>query len=111
MPSIAVDDAYFAHTDNNQTVSLALGDNQSSFLASVGFSDACLINIGTGSQISTISKEPFSPMSKSSPIDYRPYINGYGLLTGAPLCGGYAYALLKDFYAEVLRLLATLVGM
>lgn len=81
-------------------VSMALGDNQASFLGSVSEQSNTLLNIGTGSQISVFSEQYY----KGTQIECRPYINNTFLMVGAPLCGGAAYAVLKDFYKKVLEM-------
>jgi sedoheptulokinase len=56
-----------------------------------------LLNIGTGSQISLITKEYCRP-----PVgEVRPYLDGAYLVAGCPLCGGSSYRLLKNFFASV----------
>lgn len=83
-------------------VSVAVGDNQASFLGSVeDAADSILINMGTGGQISVLSKEYF----ETKGIEARPFAEGYYLLAGSSLCGGRAYAVLERFfrsYAEAL---------
>ncbi len=76
-------------------VSVPLGDNQASFLGSVGDNEeSILINIGTGSQISTVSDYK----EASGDIEIRPFIEGKYLLCGSALCGGFAYSMLEEFF-------------
>ncbi len=76
-------------------VFVGMGDNQSSFLGSVAVAEKqLLLNIGTGSQVSVFSPA-YVPVDG---IDIRPYADSSYLLVGAPLCGGKAYALVKDFF-------------
>ncbi|MEG2187640.1 MAG: FGGY family carbohydrate kinase [Oscillospiraceae bacterium] len=77
-------------------VCLALGDNQASFFGSVGNESGVLVNVGTGSQISVLTKE-FRGLDIG---ECRPYIDGSYLCVGSSLCGGYAYSLLHRFFAE-----------
>lgn len=77
-------------------VSVAIGDNQASVFSTLTDEDDVLVNIGTGSQISVISDK----IAESAQIETRPYFEGKYLLVGAALCGGRAYSLLKNFYAE-----------
>ena len=78
-------------------VFVSIGDNQASFLGSVGKSrDSVLVNIGTGSQISVLSDTCF----ESSGIEARPFTADSYLLVGAALCGGAAYAALERFFRE-----------
>ena len=54
-------------------VTAALGDNQASFLGSVGFKEnTILLNIGTSGQISVLSDQLFS----GEGIEARPFVNG-----------------------------------
>lgn len=76
-------------------VTLALGDNQASFLGSVSdHRDSALVNIGTGSQISAVSEYRES----TSDIEIRPFIEGKYLICGSALCGGFAYSMLEAFF-------------
>lgn len=77
-------------------VSVAIGDNQASVFSTLTDENDVLVNIGTGSQISVISDK----IADSAQIETRPYFEGKYLLVGAALCGGRAYSLLKNFYAE-----------
>lgn len=83
-------------------VSVAIGDNQASFLGSVeDASGSILVNMGTGGQISVLSESCFTAKG----IEARPFVKGYYLLAGSSLCGGRAYAALEHFfrsYAEAL---------
>lgn len=83
-------------------VSVAIGDNQASFLGSVEDAPASiLVNMGTGGQISVLSGEYF----EAKGIEARPFAGDYYLLAGSSLCGGRAYAVLERFfrsYAEAL---------
>lgn len=77
----------------------ALGDNQASFLGSVGMdSETLLVNMGTGGQISILSDRYFNAPG----IEARPYPGGKYLLAGASLCGGRAYAILENFFRSYL---------
>ena len=76
-------------------VTVALGDNQASFLGSVGFQEnTLLLNMGTGGQISVLSDKPF----EEGGIEARPLARGKYILVGASLCGGRAYAVLEKFF-------------
>lgn len=78
-------------------VSVAIGDNQASVLATLGSEDGLLINVGTGSQISIVSDHPIT----AECLECRPYVEGKYLIVGAPLCGGRAFSILKDFYHQL----------
>lgn len=76
-------------------VSIAIGDNQASFLGSVSENnDSVLINIGTGSQISAVSEY----CEVSGDIEIRPLIEGKYLICASALCGGYAYSMVESFF-------------
>ena len=78
-------------------VSVSIGDNQASFMGSVGKDTDCiLVNIGTGSQISVLSHSFF----QGKGIEARPFTADSYLLAGAALCGGSAYAALERFFRE-----------
>ncbi len=79
----------------------AIGDNQASFLGSVRDKEHSIqITVGTSSQISIYSKEYLEVPS----LDTRPLPGGGYLLVGAALCGGYSYALLKNFFKDTVCL-------
>ena len=85
-------------TDAGVPVVCAMGDNQASFMGSVDDEDSTLLlNIGTGSQVSFMTRD-FADISGD--IELRPYGEGY-LLAGSALCGGRAYAMLEGFYREI----------
>lgn len=76
-------------------VSVAIGDNQASFLGSVhDMENSVLVNIGTGGQISVLSDHCFTTEN----IEARPLMKGRYLLAGSSLCGGRAYATLEKFF-------------
>ncbi len=77
-------------------VSVAIGDNQASVFSTLADESDILVNVGTGSQISVISDQK----AENPEIETRPYFEGKYLLVGAALCGGRAYSLLKNFYAQ-----------
>lgn len=77
-------------------VSVAIGDNQASFLGSVTDPETtALANFGTGSQISVLTRDPVAP---DPAIEIRPYLGNTYLACGCALCGGRAYALLEQFF-------------
>ena len=80
-------------------VSIAIGDNQASVFSTLADEGGLLINVGTGSQITIISDKRI----EGENIESRPYVENKYLVVGAALCGGRAYALLKDFFKEVLQ--------
>jgi sugar (pentulose or hexulose) kinase len=85
-------------------VFVGLGDNQASFLGSVGQPDATLVNVGTGGQVAV-----FTPaFASDSELETRPFPGGGFLLVAAGLVGGASYAVLERFFravgSDVLRL-------
>ncbi|MBQ6969650.1 MAG: hypothetical protein IJP85_04915, partial [Synergistaceae bacterium] len=83
---------------NQFTILNSMGDNQSSFKGSVEDPDkTLLLNIGTGSQVSFMTREF---VDVSGDIELRPYGDDY-ILAGSALCGGRAYAMLEGFYREI----------
>jgi len=80
-------------------VSVAIGDNQASVFSTLADERDVLLNVGTGSQVSVVS----DVIKTGENIEARPYFDSKYLLVGAALCGGRAYGMLKDFYAEFLK--------
>lgn len=81
-------------------VLVALGDNQASFLSTVGnMTDSVLVNLGTGGQVSLLIDE----YVEVEEIETRPFIDGKYLLVGASLCGGRAYAILEKFLRQYVK--------
>ncbi len=97
------------------TVGVAIGDNQASFLGSISdVYNTILVNMGTGGQVSVLMDSVSDTESGSSKtkvmsgtlgesVEIRPFASGKYLLAGSSLCGGRAYAVLKDFFAAYAR--------
>ncbi|MBQ0059254.1 MAG: hypothetical protein KBS83_04755, partial [Lachnospiraceae bacterium] len=106
------------------SVTVALGDNQASFLgaasspiSSINVADSdekaschgeadsgikagtLLLNMGTGGQISMLSDHYFAAPG----IEARPFLKGKYLLVGSSLCGGRAYAILEHFFRSYMK--------
>lgn len=78
-------------------VSVAIGDNQASFLGSVRSArEEILVNMGTGGQISLLSDRVLD----AEEIETRPFNEQSYLIVGSSLCGGRAYATLASFFAD-----------
>lgn len=78
-------------------VSVAIGDNQASFIGSTGGQNrGVLVNVGTGSQVSLYTPA----LCRREGLETRPFPGGGYLLVGASLCGGRAYALLEQFFRQ-----------
>ena len=98
-----VDGYRLAGSYKNIPVSVAIGDNQASVLSSLSSDREALINIGTGSQVSVICEK--AEVSKD--FEVRPYFEEKYLAVGAALCGGRAYAVLKEFYKSLLSMVTS----
>jgi sedoheptulokinase len=77
-----------------------LGDNQASLLGcGADLEDSVFLNVGTGGQVSVITKDYLAIPG----IETRVFPENRYLLVGASLCGGRAFAILKDFFQDVGR--------
>ncbi len=86
--------------DHGAVVCSPVGDAQASVIGAAGFSpDAIVLNLGTGGQISV----PRAHYTYSEEMDAWPMPFGTFLLLGATLCGGWAYAYLRQFFQSVAR--------
>lgn len=99
LPELSRDCRFIGQTEEKIPVCIPVGDNQASVLGSL-CENAILVNIGTGSQISAPCKK-YTPLPD---VEYRPYFDGKYLVTGCALAGGYAYSLLKNFFAQTMRM-------
>lgn len=78
-------------------VCVAVGDNQASFIGSVkDAKDSILVNMGTGGQISVYMDNYLEVPG----VELRPLAKNKYLLVGSSLCGGRAYAILKNFFQK-----------
>lgn len=94
LPEVTGDFAILG-TYKNIPVAVAIGDNQASFLGSVKAPEEdVLINFGTGSQISAMSG--YCQVAEN--LELRPLVQDKYLICGSALAGGYAYALLENFF-------------
>lgn len=100
LPSIT-GEAVLGTAPGGLPVACAIGDNQAAVLGSLGRRQGMLVNIGTGSQVSVSSPQ----LLHVDGMECRPYVGGGFLLTGAALCGGRAFQLLGDFFAEAAALM------
>lgn len=100
-PELLSKETAIGFTKENIAVSPAFGDNQASFLGSVNTESNLLVNVGTGSQISSL----YENIDLSAKAEYRPYMCNLYLITGSPLCGGHSYALMKKFLEKTLHIL------
>ena len=100
-PEVVKTACVMGETEFGEKVLTGIGDNQASFLGAMkGETDAVLVNIGTGSQVSVRTDKLLTcPGCETRPLDGGEY-----LLVGAPLCGGRAYAILEKFLRECAQL-------
>lgn len=99
-PEVQKEEVSIGTWKNGVKVSQAFGDNQASFLGSVDDKSNLLVNVGTGSQVSVLG----TGLMTFENLECRPFMEGRYLYVGSPLCGGYAYALLKNFFEEVIAI-------
>lgn len=77
-------------------VAVSIGDNQAGLFGSIADDRMVLVNVGTSSQVSMITDDP-----AVSGGEIRPYFDGKYIRSGAALCGGRAYTLLKNFVRSI----------
>ncbi len=100
-PEVTNENRILGKKDGRIPVSVAIGDNQASFLGSVcDVEDCLLINVGTGSQISFATKSETAPAG----LEIRPCVGEEKIMVGSSLCGGRAFALLEKFFRETAEL-------
>ncbi len=100
-PSVTNENMILGRKNEKVPVSVAIGDNQASFLGSVCDMEECLlVNVGTGSQISFATKAENAP----SGLEIRPCVGESRIMVGSSLCGGRAFALLENFFRETAEL-------
>jgi len=87
------------------SVSVAIGDNQASFLgAAEDPRRTVLVNIGTGSQCS-LATAYMAPEQIAPGAELRPLVGEQYLYVGSALCGGRAFEIAKDFFAQCAQFL------
>ena len=87
---------------NEIPVSIAIGDNQASYIGSVkDLENSLLVNVGTGSQISFLA--PDTQVAKG--LEICPLYEDRFLCLGSSLCGGRAFALLEHFFCQTVELI------
>lgn len=96
-PSVTNENMILGRKNGKIPISVAIGDNQASFLGSVSDIEKCLlVNVGTGSQISFATKSEKAPAG----LEIRPCVGENRIMVGSSLCGGRAFALLEKFFRE-----------
>jgi len=97
LPRVTNQAEKLGQTPQGIPVFCAIGDNQASFIGSVREPEkSILVNVGTGSQISFTGQ--------GTHLETRPMPCCGSLAVGAALCGGRAYAMLEDFFRQVLAM-------
>jgi sugar (pentulose or hexulose) kinase len=77
-----------------------LGDNQAGVAGVLDVDDAlAVVNVGTSSQLSVLRGE----FAFDSRFETRPFPRGRFLQTFAALCGGWSYAYLARFFAQLIE--------
>lgn len=100
-PEVTTENKIIGKFEDEIPVSVAIGDNQASFIGSVCDVDDCLlVNVGTGSQMSFATKSVTAPEG----LEIRPCIDDSMIIVGSSLCGGRAFALLENFLRETAEL-------
>ena len=88
-------------TADGVAVSVAIGDNQASFLGSVSdMRRDVLVNMGTGGQVSFLSGT-----QNAGELERRPIFGQEYILVGASLCGGSAFAMLENFLRQTTEMI------
>lgn len=93
--------ASFSNKNKQTQVYTAIGDNQASFMGTVGDAKkAMLINIGTGAQISVaIDRKTAAKIKINNPnTEIRPFLGNTFLLSTNFINGGGVYKSLHDFF-------------
>ena len=98
LPRVTAEFEIIGKTAQNIPVAVCIGDNQASFIGSVPEKDGVLINIGTGSQISYLIKNPDDAPAGA---ELRPFDGRYYLAAGCALCGGRAFSDFEKFCREI----------
>ena len=98
LPDVTKENLVIGYYNDQVPVSVAIGDNQASFIGSVqDMEHSLLVNIGTGSQISFMTRN----VIESSSLELRPLAEDYMIQAGSSLCGGRALAILETFFRKI----------
>ena len=116
LPSITVPGSILGHLckeyadklsiPENIKIITPIGDNQASVIGSCNSNhdDEIYVTFGTGCQLSMVlQKERALQIPISPTYELRPFLGNNVLIVTAPLCGGNAWALLKNFCKEILN--------
>ncbi|HZK39698.1 MAG TPA: FGGY family carbohydrate kinase [Clostridia bacterium] len=100
-PKVTKDFSLVGKYKGQVPVSVAIGDNQASFLGSVSdMRNSILVNVGTGSQISFLTDKTQAVEG----LEIRPCFDRQFLCVGSSLCGGRAFAVLEEFLRQTAAL-------
>ena len=84
--------------DHGAVVCASIGDHQASVLACRPIGRrSCVVNIGTGSQVSVIVEQ----LTEIAGLETRPLFGTRAMVAGTGLCGGWSYDYLADFLTSV----------
>ena len=85
--------------DTSTMICAGIGDHQASILGCrpIGIG-SCVLNVGTGGQVSIVTDQP----ENSQDLETRPLVDGYFVVTGTSLCGGWSYQYLADLFRAVI---------
>ena len=85
--------------DSSAVVCAGIGDHQASILGCrpIGIG-SCVLNVGTGGQVSMVTDQSESVQD----LETRPLVDGYFVVTGTSLCGGWSYQYLADLFRSVI---------
>lgn len=104
LPEIASDKIILGEF-NHIPISLAIGDNQASYIGSVcNMKDCLLVNIGTGSQVSFPVVSGTIQLPRE--IERRPCTDRQAIAVGSSLCGGRAFAALEQFFRQTAEMVS-----
>ncbi len=84
----------------NIPVTVAVGDNQASFMGAVRENSHALVNVGTGSQISAYTLSSHG----GEGVEIRPFDGTGYLAVGCALCGGKAFSMAERFIAAAAKM-------
>ena len=97
IPDITAENSCIGHYKGIPVI-VAIGDNQASFIGTVDEpKKSVLVNIGTGSQISMLSRDN----NTAGAFELRPFIGGTNIKSYSALCGGHAYSILEQFVRKI----------
>ena len=97
LPETSGTEKFIGKTKDGLEVMIPIGDNQAGLLGLMENESDIVINIGTSSQVSMVSRT----LPEDTQLECRPFVGGKYLLLGAGLCGGTSFAMLNSFFRAV----------